>query len=61
MLTVTAVSLVLYLAAAFLPDGSTRYAVFETIEECRSAVSGARAAGVFVTDCVAVELPAPKK
>jgi hypothetical protein len=56
------VSLVVYVAAAFFPGESTpRYAVFTDQETCVAAVTRARAQGIFVTDCVPVELPAPTK
>lgn len=59
MLT-AAVAFVVFIAAAFLPDGSVRYGVFESKEECEVAVAQARATGILVTDCVNVELPKPK-
>lgn len=55
-----AIALIVYLAAAFAPDGSARYGIFDSKESCQEAVAQARAQGVFATDCVAVELPKPK-
>jgi hypothetical protein len=61
MLT-AAVSLVVYVAAAFFPgEPAPRYAVFTEPEECAAAVERVRAQGIFVTDCTPVELPAPKR
>ena len=55
----TAVALVVYVAAAFFPSGETRYAVFSEKEACEAAVAQARAQGVFTSDCAAVELSKP--
>jgi hypothetical protein len=57
---ITAVTLFIWIAAAFLPDGAARYGAFDSKETCESAVESARAAGLFATDCVKVELPKPK-
>lgn len=57
---VQVVALVIWIAAAFAPDGSARYGAFDSKESCQEAVAQARAAGVFATDCVAVELPKPR-
>ena len=56
-----AVALVIWIAAAFAPDGSARYGAFDSREACEHAVAAARSTGLFATDCVAVELPKPKK
>lgn len=55
------VALVIFVAAAFAPDGSARYGAFDSKESCEAAVSAARAQGVFATDCVKVTLPQPKR
>jgi hypothetical protein len=57
---ITAVILAIWIAAAFTPDGQAKYGAFDTKETCDGAVEAARAAGLFATDCVRVELPKPK-
>ena len=54
------VALVIWVAAAFAPDGTARYGAFDEEATCQAAVAKARAAGVFATDCVRVEMPKPK-
>ena len=57
----TAVALIVYVAAAFFAgDETARYAVFSSLEACENAVAEVRATGAFATDCAAVTLPAPK-
>lgn len=58
---VSAVSLVVYVAAAFFPSApEPRYAVFTEKASCEQAVAQVRASGAFASDCVAIELPAPR-
>ena len=60
MITV-AVSLVVWLAVVFSSeDGAARYGVFTEKALCEAAVAEARASGVFVSDCLRVEVPSPK-
>lgn len=59
MLT-AAVSLIVYIAVAFFPaDPEPRYAVFPDKQSCEQAVAQARARGLFVTDCVKVDVGKP--
>lgn len=56
-----AVSLVVYVAAAFFPgQDEPRYAVFSTKERCEASVAEVRAQGIFVSDCVAVTIGTPR-
>ena len=58
----TAVSLIVYVAAAFFPtEEAPRYAVFVEKDVCERVVAEARSSGAFVTDCVPVKMPSPKK
>ena len=59
-MTAAVVALVIWVAAAFAPDGSTHYGAFEDEASCKEAIAKARAAGVFTTDCAKVELSKPK-
>ena len=57
----TAVALIVYVAAAFFAgDETARYAVFTDKAACEAAVAEVRASGAFATDCTAVTLPAPR-
>ena len=55
------VSLIVWLAVIFASaTGEARYGVFTEEGTCQSAVAQAREAGIFVSDCVRVEVPKPK-
>jgi len=50
------VALVIWVAAAFMPSGETKYGIFKEKELCERAVTEARSEGIFTSDCVKVEL-----
>lgn len=58
----TAVSLIIYISAAFFPmESEPRYMVTTVKAECEQAVKEARQSGLFVTDCAQAKLSKPKK
>lgn len=56
----TAISLVVYISAAFFPgEPEPRYLVTENKVECVLAVAEVRSTGVFATDCAQATLGKP--
>jgi hypothetical protein len=50
------VALVIYVAAAFMPDGETHYGIFKDKEACLQAIAEARSQGIFTSECAEVKL-----
>lgn len=58
---VAALSLVVYVAAAFvMGEADARWGVFTDKAACETAIAKVRAEGYFATDCVKVTMPTPK-
>lgn len=59
-MVIAAVSLIVYVTAAFFPgEDVPRYFVGNEAD-CKIAVAMVRESGIFATDCTPIELPKPK-